>query len=204
MNKNKLTALALGATLSAFAAGCGTTPTSNANGNTTPSNVGTVTNNNGNTNTAGVVATNTTATSSNGDFNTRYGRNYNYNVKDTEFGNTAAEYGREAKAAGYTIGSGAKDGYLHFKTRGALLAAEDLRESTINVDVDNNVVTLKGTVATQAQSKKAEATAKAIDGVTSVKNNLQISPNDSVMTPGTGNANANTKSSANHSGNANH
>ena len=197
MNKNKIMALSLGATLSAFAAGCSTTPTnSNANGNTVPANVGVVTNNNGNTNTAGVTATNT-STATGGDFNTRYGRNYNYNVRETEFERDAESYGREAKNAGYNIGSGVKDRWIHFKTRGALLATDDLRESTINVDVDNNVVTLRGTVANQAQSKKAEQVAKGIEDVKSVKNNLQINPGDSMLKPGTGNANGNMNGNMN-------
>ena len=50
-----------------------------------------------------------------------------------------------------TIGSGVNDSWIWFKTRMALLAASDLRESTINVDVANDVITLKGTVANAAQ-----------------------------------------------------
>lgn len=204
MSKTRIAALTLGMTLSAFTAGCSSTTTnSNANGNNVPSNTGVITNNNGNTNSAGVTATNTASTTG-GDFDTRYNRNYNYNVQETDFGRTADEYGREAKNAGYNIGSGVKDRWIHFKTRGALLAADDLRESTINVDVDNNAVTLRGTVANQAQSKKAELVAKGIQGVTSVKNNLQIKPNDSMMTPGTGNTNGNMGGNMNHNGNMNH
>ena len=44
-----------------------------------------------------------------------------------------------------TIGQGINDSWIWFKTRAALLAASDLRESTINVDVTNDVITLKGT-----------------------------------------------------------
>ena len=60
------------------------------------------------------------------------------------------------------------------KTRFDLAAADDLRDSTINVDVDNGVVTLTGTVASAAQKTRAEAVAKAVEGVKSVKNQLKV------------------------------
>jgi hyperosmotically inducible periplasmic protein len=83
-------------------------------------------------------------------------------------------YQREAREAGRTIGTGLNDGWLWVKTRFELAAADDLRDSTINVDVDNGVVTLTGTVASAAQKTKAEQVAKSIEGVTSIRNNLKI------------------------------
>lgn len=83
-------------------------------------------------------------------------------------------YSREAKEAGRTVGSGANDGWLWVKTRFDLAAADDLRDSTINVDVDNDVVTLTGTVATAAQKAQAEKIAKAVEGVKSVRNQLKV------------------------------
>ena len=68
------------------------------------------------------------------------------------------------------------------KTRFELAAADDLRDSTINVDVDNGVVTLTGTVASQAQKTRAQNVARGVEGVTNVRNNLTVS---------SGNANAN-------------
>jgi osmotically-inducible protein OsmY len=94
-------------------------------------------------------------------------------------------YQREAKEAGRTIGAGINDGWLWVKTRFELAAADDLRDSTINVDVDNAVVTLTGTVATAAQKARAEAIAKPIEGVKSVRNMLKVSA--------TGNVNAANK-----------
>jgi hyperosmotically inducible protein len=76
------------------------------------------------------------------------------------------------------------DGWLWVKTRFELAAADDLRDSTINVDVDKGVVTLTGTVANAAQKSRAETVAKSLEGVTSVKNMLKVSAS--------GNANANT------------
>jgi hyperosmotically inducible periplasmic protein len=96
------------------------------------------------------------------------------------------KYAREAKEGGRTIGNGINDGWLWTKTRFDLAAADDLRDSTINVDLNNGVVTLTGTVANAAQKTKAESVAKAVDGVTSVKNMLKVVPN--------ANANANANS----------
>ena len=96
------------------------------------------------------------------------------------------KYAAEAKSAGRKIGTGANDGWLWTKTKTSLASTADLRDSTINVDVDNAVVTLTGTVATKEQSDKAAAAAKAIEGVTSVKNSLKISAGDSLTNQMTG------------------
>ncbi len=105
-----------------------------------------------------------------------------------EYERNKERYNREAKEKGRTIGTGLNDGWLWTKTRFDLAAADDLRDSTINVDVDNGVVTLTGTVATPAQKTKAEQVAKSVDGVTSVKNMLKVQPNTN---SNTANKNAN-------------
>jgi hyperosmotically inducible protein len=84
------------------------------------------------------------------------------------------KYSREAKESGRTVGTGLNDGWLWVKTRFELAAADDLRDSTINVDVSNDVVTLTGTVASAAQKAKAETVAKSIEGVKSVRNQLKV------------------------------
>jgi osmotically-inducible protein OsmY len=118
--------------------------------------------------------------------------NANANVSPTPRAGTREDYERnreryqrEAKESGRTVGSGANDLWLWVKTRFDLAAADDLRDSTINVDVDNDVVTLTGTVANAAQRARAEAVAKSVEGVKSVRNQLKVSPS--------GNTNANTK-----------
>ena len=140
--------------------GCGTSP---ANTNTN-ANI-----RNANSNTA--VLVNATATPSN--TNTA-----NANITREEYDRNRSQYEKDKGSS--TIGQGANDSWLWFKTRTALLTTSDLRESTINVDVVNDVVTLKGTVANAAQKTKAEQVAKDIDGVKSVKNELKVAPNDSV------------------------
>jgi hyperosmotically inducible protein len=83
-------------------------------------------------------------------------------------------YKEEAKRLGRKIGAGANDGWLWTKTRVALAAEDDLRDSTINVDVENEVVTLSGTVANAAQKRKAEDVARGIEGVKNVRSQLTI------------------------------
>lgn len=122
--------------------------------------------------------------------NTNANRWSNTNITREEYDRSRADYEREKGSS--TIGSGANDSWLWFKTRAALLTTSDLRESTINVDVVNDVVTLKGTVETAAQKTKAEQVAKDIDGVKSVKNELKVAPEDS-MTNTSGNSNTNRR-----------
>ena len=83
-------------------------------------------------------------------------------------------YQREAKESGRTIGTGVNDGWLWVKTRFELATADDLRDSTINVDVDQAVVTLSGTVASAAQKTRAEQVAKGVEDVKSVRNQLKV------------------------------
>ena len=101
-------------------------------------------------------------------------------------------YSREAKESGRTVGSGVNDGWLWVKTRFDLAAADDLRDLTINVDVNNGVVTLTGTVASAAQKARAETVAKAVDDVKGVKNMLKVGADNT-----NANANANRKANAN-------
>ena len=155
-------ALALGA--------CGGTATNNSNNSR--SNVTNLGANNANTG-AIVVNSNTNRWS-------------NTNITREEYDKNRAEYEKEKGSS--TIGQGANDSWLWFKTRAALLTTSDLRESTINVDVVNDVITLKGTVETAAQKAKAEQVANGIEGKKSVKNELKVAPNDS-MTNTSGNTN---------------
>ena len=101
---------------------------------------------------------------------------------------------REAKQSGRSVGTGANDLWLWVKTRWDLAAADDLRDSTINVDVDKDVVTLSGTVASASQRTRAEQVAKSVEGVKSVRNQLKVQPSGS---------NANTNANANRNRNAN-
>jgi hyperosmotically inducible protein len=136
---------------------------------------------NDNANARAYANTNTVANA-----NTNVNTNTNRALTREDYEKKKADYAKEAKGAGRTIGTGLNDGWLWTKTRFDLAAADDLRDSTINVDVSNAVVTLTGSVASAAQKAKAEAVAKAVDGVTGVKNMLTVAAN-------TTNTNANQK-----------
>ena len=118
------------------------------------------------------VYTNTNAPVANANTNA----NTNKKVAPTraEYDKNKESYGQEAKGLGRKIGTGLDDGWLWTKTRFDLAAADDLRDSTINVDVENAVVTLSGTVANHEQMAKAETIAKAVGGVKGVKNLLKM------------------------------
>ncbi len=119
---------------------------------------------------------------------------WNSNMTREEYNKSRADYEKDKGSS--TVGQGANDSWLWFKTRAALTTTNDLRDSTINVDVVNDVVTLKGTVASKAESDKAAAVAKGIEGVKSVTNQLKVAPNDS-MTNMSGNTNMKANTNAN-------
>ncbi|HEY8224185.1 MAG TPA: DUF4397 domain-containing protein [Pyrinomonadaceae bacterium] len=96
-----------------------------------------------------------------------------------EYEKNKDRYAEEAKRLGRKIGAGANDGWLWTKTRAALANENDLRDSTINVDVENEVVTLSGSVSNDGQRTKAEKVARGVEGVKNVKNQLTIT----VMSP---------------------
>ena len=187
----KITLFSMTAVLAVASIGC--TPATNTNTNTTVrTNANTVTT--ANSNTAVVVNTNNMETGTMNS-NTAAGGNYNANITRADYDRDKDRYAQEAKAAGRTVGSGVNDGWLWTKTRAALATTADLRDSTINVDVSNDVVTLTGTVANKAQSDKAAAVAKGIDGVKSVTNNLKVAAGDSLtnqMTDGQKSTGTNT------------
>ena len=102
-------------------------------------------------------------------------RSANANISREEYERDRESWAEEARQLGRTIGSGVNDGWLWTKTRALLAAEDDLRDSTINVDVDNEVVTLTGSVRTDAQKAMAGRIAQNVDGVKSVKNDLIVS-----------------------------
>jgi hyperosmotically inducible protein len=114
--------------------------------------------------------------------------NRNYNSKE-DYNKDATNYRAEAKNKGESVGESIEDGWIHIKVRAALAAINDLRDSTINVDVDKNVVTLRGSVANAASKKAAEDAAKMVDGVKSVTNKLEIKADGSSNKSANTNAN---------------
>jgi hypothetical protein len=183
MKKTSITAFVAGTALAALTVGCGDAA------NTNTANAGRV-----NSNTAVVVNANN-ANTANANTVTGGAYNRNYNGRP-DYDRDANTYKAEAKNKGESIGQGLEDGWIHFKTRAALAAVDDLRDSTINVDVDNGVITLRGDVGSAAQKAAAEKAAKGIEGQKGVKNNLAVKagdgPNKNANTSG---ANTNAKKS---------
>ncbi|HEU5460421.1 MAG TPA: BON domain-containing protein [Pyrinomonadaceae bacterium] len=161
--RRRIEGLLLLVALTILVAGCDSATNSNANANA-----------NANRN-ANVAASPTPVVANANDNSNRAPTREDYE-RDKE------RYQREARERGRTIGSGVNDGWLWVKTRFDLAAADDLRDSTIDVDVANAVVTLSGTVASNAQKARAEQIVTVVEGVKSVKNQLKVA---------SGNANAN-------------
>ncbi len=132
---------------------------------------------NTNTNVRNANGNNTAVLVNNNSIPTNANRS-NANVTREEYDKNRAEYEREKGSS--TIGQGIDDSWIWFKTRTALAAADDLRDSTINVDVVDAVITLKGTVASTAQKTQAETVAKSIDRNKGVKNQLTVKAGDSM------------------------
>ena len=82
---------------------------------------------------------------------------------------------QQAKDLGSKIGEESRDALIWSQIRAKFLAESDLRTLSIKVDVENNVVTLSGTVANEAAKTKAGQIAQSVDGVQRVNNNLQTS-----------------------------
>jgi osmotically-inducible protein OsmY len=169
----RFTALAAGMTLALLTFGCGGGDSTNSNAGANANAV--VVNNNSSRNTGMTANANSTA-NNNGTFNA--------NISQGDYDKQKDTFGQKAKDLGDKVGTGLTDGWLWVKTRGALMAADGLEETGINVDVNNGVITLRGTVPDQDQVKKADAAAKGVSGSKSVQNQIKVGAG--------GNANTNT------------
>ncbi|MEO5923684.1 MAG: BON domain-containing protein [Bryobacteraceae bacterium] len=86
----------------------------------------------------------------------------------------ARESRDRAKAAGNSIGDSLDDAWIHAKITTKLAANSEVPSRQINVDVDKNVVTLRGQVDTELAKGEAERIAKETEGVKGVKNLLKV------------------------------
>ena len=93
---------------------------------------------------------------------------------------------RAADKAGDKAASGAKktgravdDGWIKSKIYAQYMTEWNtvLDDSNIDIDVENNMVTLNGTVKSAAAKTKAVSIAKGTDGVKGVKDNLRVAAN---------------------------
>ena len=66
------------------------------------------------------------------------------------------------------------DGWITTKARIALLTTDGAGRSAVKVDTEHGKITLHGKVHSQAVKDKAEDSVRGIDGVTSVRNLLEV------------------------------
>lgn len=91
----------------------------------------------------------------------------------------AAEDGVDAaRRAGTSLAGAVSDAWVTAKVKSALIASEDVPALEINVDTTDGVVTLFGKVETSEAKSTAESEARAIDGVATVSNQLEVVPGE--------------------------
>ena len=71
-------------------------------------------------------------------------------------------------------GSGVGDSVITARAKVALLRADDLDTGDVHVSTHGSVVTLSGHVANAAQKRKAGDVVGGLDGVTAVRNELEV------------------------------
>jgi hyperosmotically inducible protein len=79
-----------------------------------------------------------------------------------------------AREAAGTTGKAVTDGWIKSKIYSQYLTEDALDDSDLDIDVTQGAVVLNGTVKSDAGKTRAEAIAKATDGVKNVKNNLKV------------------------------
>jgi hyperosmotically inducible protein len=75
---------------------------------------------------------------------------------------------------GVATAQASDDTWITTKIRIALMTTDGAGRNAVKVDTEHGKVTLHGTVDTEAVKEKAEATARAVGGVTDVRNLLQV------------------------------
>jgi hyperosmotically inducible periplasmic protein len=88
----------------------------------------------------------------------------------------AAKVGEKTKEGLSKTGEVITDGWITTRVKSKFVGEDLLKDSDINVDTNNHVVTLRGTVMSAAAKSRAEAEAREVEGVRTVVNNLMIGP----------------------------
>ena len=91
-------------------------------------------------------------------------------------GDAAKNVGKKTKDAAVATGDNITDAMINTKIHAKMLDENTLKGSDINVDVNNHMVTLKGTVLSAAGKDRAAEIARTTDGVRGVVNLLAIGP----------------------------
>jgi osmotically-inducible protein OsmY len=91
-------------------------------------------------------------------------------------GRVAHKTSVKSKHAANKSGNAISDGWITTKVKSSFVGKDALKGSDINVDTNNHVVTLKGTVPSEAGRARAIAIAKETKGVDKVVDELTIAP----------------------------
>jgi osmotically-inducible protein OsmY len=86
------------------------------------------------------------------------------------------EAGRVAGKAANGLENALSDGALTAKISSKLALDDNVNAGTINVDTSTSVVTLRGTVGSEAERERAVRLARETRGVTRVVDELQVKP----------------------------
>ena len=68
------------------------------------------------------------------------------------------------------------DATITTKVKSALIADPDVKGTQVNVNTYRGVVSLSGFVNNESEMRKAQEKAASVQGVTSVRNDLQVKP----------------------------
>jgi hyperosmotically inducible periplasmic protein len=88
----------------------------------------------------------------------------------------AGKVGEKTKEGLSKTGEVITDGWITSRVHSKFIGEDLLKDSDINVDTNDHVVTLKGTVMSQAARARAVAQAKEVEGVHRVVDQLTIGP----------------------------
>ena len=86
----------------------------------------------------------------------------------------AREAREKAKATGQKIGDSIDDAWIHTVIAAKFVAHPGTPARKIDIDVENNTVTLRGEVESNAAREEAGRIAKTTDGVKTVRNQLKV------------------------------
>jgi len=88
----------------------------------------------------------------------------------------AEKVGKETKEVLSKTGEVITDSWITSRVHSKYLGEDLLKDSSINVDTQDHVVTLKGTVMSEAAKARAVSEAKEVEGVKSVVDHLTVGP----------------------------
>src|SRR5262245_44185182 len=80
----------------------------------------------------------------------------------------------KAKATGQKVGDSIDDAWIHTVLTAKFVANSTVPARKIDIDVENNTVTLRGEVESNAAKEEAGRIAKNTDGVKAVRNQLKV------------------------------